>query len=231
MSGGLDSTYTVLNLYSLKFWLRKPVILLHCDTRNQTKTSLATLEKLKEYITPEWSFTKYKPTFSGDHKRHRKTTSPLFWIIESLKRLDKAKKLLEEGRYTKSVFPCCYRLKHKPFDSWIKKGDFKGSIFVSSIRGGESKQRQLFLARLRKQNTKFYYHKTKELAYYYPLRDINKDTIKNYFKNHAPAQFLNIRHSSCRICPIIALFDLKYEGENYWRTMRVVNRLKAKIKA
>lgn len=240
VSGGLDSTYTVLNMWELRFWIKKPVILLHTDTRLQLAQSVEILRELEDFTAFNWDFEILSRNFIQENVKvlqqnrrsvpKEKDLEPsMSIVIDSLHRLNQAKKLVKEGKYSKKVFPCCYWLKHKPFYFWLRKENHSRDVFVSSIRGGESQQRQLWLSRLRKYKTKFHFHIKTQVWYYYPLRDLKERDVFDYFINVADKRFLKTSKSACKVCPIVYLFGLNKDSERYKRTEKVVNRLGIKV--
>jgi 3'-phosphoadenosine 5'-phosphosulfate sulfotransferase (PAPS reductase)/FAD synthetase len=212
VTGGKDSTYVALMLHALRFWIKKPVYLLWGDTGNSMAQNRKIMEGLSEKTG--WELIVIKNTL-----KH----SPMKLVINSMKRLPDAKELLNEGKYSKKVFPCCYWLKEKPFMEWLKKEDHSKDVFVVGIKLGDGWQRRRFLLDMIEAEEKFRFNRMKKVWYYYPLRDtVTHDVEKVLTKEK---DFWNTPHSGCRVCPILALFNIEKEGERYFRTMRVLKRM------
>ncbi|MEE9409355.1 MAG: hypothetical protein V3V41_00320, partial [Candidatus Heimdallarchaeota archaeon] len=169
-SGGKDSTFTALNLWQLRNWIKTDVILFFEDTGNNTKEARATIKQLGEE-TFQLQFLTSKDYISK---------KPLKLVIESFSRIPQAKQLLLEGKYSKKVFPCCYALKEGPFLQWLKKDDHNEDCFILSIGISDAWWRRKWLLNLRRQQKRFHFNSQKQVWYYYPLRDIRKSVIKTF---------------------------------------------------
>ena len=232
VSGGRDSTYVTLKLYSLRFWIKKPVYLLWGDTGNSMAQNRQIMKELS--LKTGWELIVIENTLNGSvsnndrkrTKRKKKNKSSMKLVIDSMKQLPKAKRLLEEGKYSKKVFPCCYQLKEKPFMNWLKREDHSNDVFIVGIKLGDGWQRRRFLLDMIEQQEKFRFNRMKKVWYYYPLRDTITKNVNELLTKEK--EFWNTPHSGCRVCPIIALFDLKREGERYERTIKVLRRLENK---
>lgn len=229
VSGGKDSTYTVLRLKELSSWIKRPVILLHTNTGNRLKSAKITLDSLDQVIAQQFSgmsrlFQWSSLVLEASAILPQKS---MFYIKQSLLRIPEAERLFIKGKYSKKVFPCCYYLKHKPFEIWLRNEDHSNDVFISSIRPGESNQRQLFLAKLRHLKTHFWFHRRTKVWYYYPLRDTGFREVYNYLLQDQ--KFWTTKRSGCRICPILALFNLKSEGKRYINTLKVLKKIEQKV--
>ena len=151
----------------------------------------------------------------------------MFYIKKAFLNIPKAREILKKtpDKYSKKIFPCCYYLKHKIFYDWIKANRSKHvngkSVFISSIRSGESLYRMRFLLKLKKAKTHFWLIKRLNVWYYYPLRDIGVAEVRKHLLQGK--SFMETKHSGCKICPILVLFNIESEGERYERSLRVYN--------
>jgi len=219
VSGGRDSTFTFLNLWELRNWIKRPVILLHTNTGNRMKEAEQTLALYPEQMKIDENSKKSWKRVDLEARKYL-PKKPMQIIIDSLKKLDEAKTLLEEGKYSKKVFPCCYWLKKKPFEKWLQLDDHSNDVFILSIKPGDSNQRGFFLNKLRKEKTHFWFNRRHRTWRYYPLRDCKQETVNSFLAINK--LFWNTEHSGCRICPIIALFDLDKLGVRYTQVQKVL---------
>jgi 3'-phosphoadenosine 5'-phosphosulfate sulfotransferase (PAPS reductase)/FAD synthetase len=212
-------------MIELKSFITRPVTFIHTDTGNQTTSAILTLAKIDQAVQAHYSgkSKKYQWEYTALAAKAYLEEKPFYYIKKSFLNIPKALELLDKGKYSKKVFPCCYYIKHKPFELWLRKDDHSKDVVISSIRPGESHQRQIFLGTLRKQKTYFNYHRRFKIMYYYPLRDMKGIDVHRALQ---PGQlFWNTEKSGCRVCPILALFNLTNEGERYIRTMRVLDNI------
>lgn len=233
-SGGRDSTFYILKLMEFQYWLTKPVTILFTDTGNETTSALITLEKLDQAIkahnselppSKKWSYLILATKAILPKK-------PVFYIKKAFMKIPKAKKILLEtpDKYSKKIFPCCYYLKHRVFDLWIRENGFQDDpykgVFASCIRPGESLYRRRWLKDLRDLKKHFWFIQRSKVWYYYPLRDIMVKEVNKHFQQGM--EFMDTKHSGCQICPILVLFNIKSEGKRYYQSLRVYENLKAR---
>jgi len=205
VSGGMDSTYM-----SLLFYERgcKDFLFLH----NNTGLRLKSAEKILRAIQEITNFVFIETKFEGN------MTSIL---EESFRALPKAIELIRTNRYYKQVFKCCYWLKERHAYQFTKTHP---GIYFSGIKKGDSFRRNLFLKRLREANRFFSFKKKARAWYCYPLRDGAKQSVMlDKFQDYG----LNVKHSGCRICPILLLSpsNLKKEPERYVNSRQYYFRL------
>ncbi len=210
VSGGKDSTVLALSLYDNQDKLNAPVELVHTNTGLRLKTAEATLHKLKKYT--RFPLIELAPTFPKKPNL----------ILESFKKLNQAEEAKKQGKYDRRIFPCCEELKHRPGKKFIKSIPIRQReryIFLSAITQYESRRRAWFLLDLAKQNKYIIMNQKMHAFFGYPFRDLRapKKTDK-VLKEHG---FDDTRHSGCRICPILLLFDLhKIEPERWIKSQR-----------
>ena len=205
VSGGKDSTALVLALYDQQVEIEGEIFLIHTNTGLRPKSATLTLQKLKKHT--KFPFIELKASFP------RKANL----LIESFKQLEKAEKARKQGKYDRRVFPCCEQLKHKPGKEFIKstpKRQRERYVFLSAITRYESQRRAWFLNDLAKKGTYIIWNKKMHAFYGYPFRDLfaPKET-ETFLRAHG---FGETRHSGCRICPILILFDLYEEEPERW---------------
>jgi 3'-phosphoadenosine 5'-phosphosulfate sulfotransferase (PAPS reductase)/FAD synthetase len=204
VSGGKDSTYTVIKLLKNSFLIKSPIILLHNNTTLQKNSAKTILRIFQGQIEDQYSIF-YEEILVTDYID--KDTTKI--VSESaINEMPKAIKLLEAGKYRKNVFSCCYWLKEKPFEKWLQLEDHSKDLFVLSIKPGDSSQRGLFLARIRKQKTFFWFNRRRRVMYWYPLRDTKQKTVDQVLLQDK--LFWQTRKSGCiGGCPVIKLFNKK----------------------
>lgn len=230
-SGGRDSTYAILKLMEFQYWITKPVTILFTDTGNETTSALITLEKLYQAVTAH--NLELPPSKKWSHlclaTKAILPKKPVFYIKKAFMKIPKAKQILLEtpDRYSKKIFPCCYYLKHRVFDLWIRENGFQSDpykgVFASCIRPGESLYRRRWLKTLRDKKLHFWFIRRSKVWYYYPLRDIMVRDVNELFLQSK--KFLDTKHSGCQICPILVLFNIKSEGKRYSRSLRVYENM------
>lgn len=216
VSGGRDSTYTALKLKEVEFWIKRPIILLFQDTG----LNIAPCRKIIEALPRKtgWELETIPNTLKSKSMK---------LVVESMGAMEKAEKQLKEGKYSKKVFKCCYHLKKKPFNEWLKKEDRTNQVFINSIKLGDSWQRRRWLLDLIEEQEKFWFNRQKGTWYYYPLRDTVTKDVDSFLAKEK--DFWNTPHSGCSVCPILVLFDLEKEGERYLRSVKVYNNLRRKV--
>lgn len=224
VSGGRDSVYALLNMMEEPN-LKVPIVPLFNNTHLNCKSAIKTIEKIKR-ISPGMSITKLCKLITLNAKDYLGGTrysdyKPIEVLKESFKNIPKAQILLMEGTYSKKVFPCCYYLKDRPLIQFAKTTD-KMALFTSSIRGGESRNRQQFLAKIRSNLDYFHFHSHLKRFVFYPLRDTNEEEVRNYLFE---TDFWDTRKSGCIFCPILVLFDIKQENGRYERSMRLARSI------
>jgi len=216
-----------------QYWIKKPVTLLHTNTGNRMKSSEKTLEKLDQVLSCHNSGLPRKKHWNSQALVSKAILpeKPMFYIKKAFLNLPKAIELVNTTpeKYSKKVFPCCWYLKHKVFEYWIKQtGDHENDVFISGIRRGDGFQRRMFLLRMRRKGTHFLKHKRINAWYYYPLRDVFVSEIDSYFKDNL--EWLELTSSGCRVCPILVLFEIKSAGDRYNRSLKVWENLQKKNK-
>jgi 3'-phosphoadenosine 5'-phosphosulfate sulfotransferase (PAPS reductase)/FAD synthetase len=207
VSGGKDSTFTALNLHNLRKWIKRPVILLHNNTGLRMRKAKKIIRVLDHQLCEKngWFFEQI------DAKDYLEKPM-MFYVRESIKMIDKALKKKSEGKYSKNMFPCCYWLKERPFEQWLKQQDHKNDVFVLSIKQGDSRQRGLFLSKLRKLKTYYWFNRRRKVTYYYPLRDCKQETVNSYLLQDK--LFWDTDHTGCVKCPVVMMFDLEDSKSN-----------------
>lgn len=226
VSGGRDSLYALLNMMEEPN-LKVPIVPLFNNTGLNCKSALKIIEKI-DRVCPEKSITDLCKLITLDAKIYLEGTrysnhKPIDILKDSFRNLPQAELLLMEGIYSKRVFPCCYFLKDRPLIQFTKTTD-ETALFTRSIRGGESKNRQIFLAELRTRPLLDYFNFDKKLKrfVFYPLRDTNDKDVKDYLLK---TEFWETEKSGCNVCPILVLFNLKKETVRYERSLRFYERM------
>lgn len=127
------------------------------------------------------------------------------------------------GKYHKKVFACCRIIKHKRF---LRLPRFKepGTCVVSGIRPGEGQQRWFWLRKLRKQGRWFHLHQTGQL-YVYPFRDYGPRDLPADVVGALRQVYPDLKHSGCRLCPVLVLFNLQEEGARYEKSVEFAREL------
>lgn len=236
VSGGMDSTFTAIQFLEHRIYMKKPrFILIHNNTRMRLRQAKKTLEKLKEDFREdrcEWlqedpqldSVTKHLlhdtnevqvPTLENQISENQAFWVEIFpevfnsrqTILESFQFMPKAKKLLEEGNFSKKVFPCCWHLKEKPFEKWLKTQKGTNNLVILSIGPSDSTVRRKWLIKLRRERTKFWFNKRRQVWYYYPLRDTLAREVEEYLRKHP--RYYDTQHSGCQICPILVALNMQ----------------------
>lgn len=189
ISGGVDSSAVAIAFYiqGLNFEL------LWNNTLRSMKESRETIIQLMKTLK--------KPIYILYSPYDQK------WITK------RTKKKVEEivaGKiaYNKRNIPCCYYLKEAPVIQFAKKQTDHNILFISSIAGYESMQRQIRLGELRNKNT-FLRFKVREQRWFaYPLRDYTNRKQRVILQNFLAFNgFSKVRASSCYTCPILYLFE------------------------
>lgn len=224
VSGGRDSLYALLNMMEEPN-LKVPIVPLFNNTHLNCKSALQTIERINQ-ISQGKSITEVRKLITLDSKVYLGRTRyfnhrPIDILKESFMNLPQAELLLLEGSYSKRVFPCCYYLKERPLIQFAKTTD-EMALFTSSIRGGESRNRQKWLANLRNILEYFNFDKKLKRFVFYPLRDTTEKDVNNYLLG---TDFWNTKKSGCKFCPILVLFDLKKENGRYERSVKLANKL------
>jgi len=198
VSGGMDSTYTALEFYKRGL----NATLVHNNTFLNMKESKQTIKKLREYTG--YPYIELKPPLEEVSR-----------IQEAFLAIPKAQQMKENGKYTKTVFKCCYYLKEKPFRTFLK--GYPEAIVITSIRPGEGRNRAFWLKKIREENTYIHYKKKWKIMIGYPLRDMKVQEIRDYFKKIE----WDVKHSGCKKCPILLLFNMfKQEPKRYLASKR-----------
>jgi len=204
VSGGIDSTYLyelIKEIYPSKAF---PV---NCLNPYETSETLNLISRQPNFIS-------IKPdNFLMAKKK----------LIESFLKLPDAFELKRRNKYHKKIFPCCYYLKHKMFlkNSLFQEPD---TVVISGIKFGDGKQRRIWLSLLKRRDVFFHTHKTGQ-RYCYPFRDYTRRELPTEIIMKLRKIYPNIKHSGCRICPILILFNIKDEGKRYWDSVRFANRI------
>src|SRR4030042_1783736 len=178
VSGGKDSTFAFLKLVGEPN-LKIPIVLLFNDTGLELRSTLFSISKLFDFAEQQGVKTiilDYKPYLENTQYANKNAA---FILKESFTRIPQAEKLLEEGKYSKKIFSCCNYLKHRGLHAFAKTTS-KNALFTSSIRGGESKNRQLWLAALRLEHSYFNFDIKLNRTVFYPLRDTNEGEVNSF---------------------------------------------------
>ena len=144
-------------------------------------------------------------------------------IKKSFLNLPKAYKLKVEKKYHKKIFPCCYVLKHKNFKK-DKRFKEDNTVVISGIKWGDGKQRRLWLSQLHNKGKFFHRHQTGEM-YCYPYREYPHYELPEEIKEGLEDIYPNIEHTGCSLCPVLVLWDLKYENKRYERSVQYARNL------
>lgn len=226
VSGGRDSIYALLNMMEEPN-LKVPIVPLFNNTHLNCKSALKTIEKVKQ-LSPGKSITEFCKLITLESKAFLEGTryadkKPIDILKESFKNLPQAELLLMEGSYSKKVFPCCYYLKERPLIQFAKTTD-EMALFTRSIRGGESSNRQSYLAKLRDLLEYFNFDQKIKRFVFYPLRDTREKDVSDYLLG---TDFWQTKKSGCHVCPILVLFNLTKENGRYERSVRLARKLLA----
>ena len=190
VSGGIDSTY----LYELfKKEYGNKIYPVNCYNPYETNNTLTQISKDPNYI-------QIKPAKQYHYGEILK---------ESFLKLPEARQLRQDKKYHKKIFPCCYYIKHKSF---LNDPQFKEphTVVISGIKRGDGQQRFFWLYKLFKQDTFLHEHKGGQL-YCYPFRDYNYRELPDIIIKRLRKKYPTLDHSGCKICPVLVLFNLKYE--------------------
>lgn len=207
VSGGMDSLYSLLQLLDDPY-LRVPIQPQFNNTGVNMKSAKNTIEKINALSLGNELLSSVKIIqfdSTADLKSRYFGWKPIDIVKDSFQYIPKAENLLLEGRYSKSVFPCCYYLKDKPFYKYARSMP-EDTLFTRSIRGGESQRRQITLGKYRKERRYLNFDKKIKRWVLYPLRDIKFGQVQKYLLNHKI--FWNTKHSGCVICPVLKLFSI-----------------------
>ena len=220
MSGGRDSKYTTLRLKEVEYWIKKEIILLYQDTGLNIAESKEVVEHLSE-ITG-WKL----EIVSVPRVKNKVKIVPMALVKESMKNVEYARQLANEGKYSKkSAFPCCEHLKINPFMDWLKQKDKINCCFILGIKLGDGWRRRKWLLDLIENQEKFWFNRQKQTWYYYPLREtVTKDVDMYLTKDE---KFWNIKSTGCKVCPILVTFNIEKEGKRYYRSLKLYNKLMA----
>lgn len=203
ISGGVDSTATALALFDQGIECE----LLWNDTRRTMKAARHQLAKI--FKLTGWKFHITYP-MDIDHKKLREQ------CIEAIR-------LIEDGskEYSKNLFPCCYHLKEKPLDIWIKHDvDPWNTVIISSIAAYESHQRNIRLGELRNRGT-YLRFKRKKYFQAYPWRDFTTRRHGKLLEDYVNYRIGDAVHSGCNACPVLTLFDIPGEEIRTERSLKV----------
>lgn len=207
VSGGMDSLYSLLQLLDDPY-LRVPIEPQFINTGVNMKTAKKTIEKINR-LTPGNDLLKNVRVLQFDSRSQLSSRyydwKPIQIVKDSFRYIPKAEALLLKGKYSKKIFPCCYYLKEKPLKDFAKSTPID-TLFTTSIRGGESQQRQFTLSRYRREKRYLNFNVKLQRWVLYPLRDVNFAEVQNYLLNHK--DFWNTKHSGCVICPVRHLFNI-----------------------
>jgi len=138
-------------------------------------------------------------------------------------KLPEARQLKKIGAYTKTIFPCCYYIKHKDFKK-DKRFKEPNTVVVSGIKRGDGTQRRIWLTQMKNRKKWYHRHKTGEL-YCYPFRDHTKRELSDNIKKRLRKKYPNLTHSGCYLCPILVLFNIKSEGKRYKASIKYAKKL------
>jgi len=179
VSGGTESTALAYECYKQGL---DNVILLFCDTGLEFPQVYEILNK----ISADTGY-KLEIVEAADYiKRWNWTVAQI--LIRSYE------KYLSSDIQTD--LPCRYNLKLNPMKRFSAK-NYPDAIFISGIAPYESRQRRMFLTKIRKQNT--FFHSKWKLTYSYPLRDcFSPKVIPKYLRDNN----LDVQSSFCVLCPI-----------------------------
>jgi len=139
---------------------------------------------------------------------------------EAFLQLPNARRALAAGKYSKTLFPCCYFFKHKlAFRGKLLKDE--GSCVISGIKAGDGRTRRIWTCKLRKRDTFIHRHKTGQ-TYVYPLRDYWKREFPREVQDELRVKYPGIGHTGCYVCPVLVLFeDRRIErGRRYDESLR-----------
>ena len=186
VSGGIDSTFLFLAFQAKGI----PFECIWNNTGRELRTSLFTLSKIFSYGN---LFTITYPETSQK-------------LITKKTRI--ALKRINQGEISKNKknIPCCYYLKEKPFNQWIKYNTDLMDVLVSGLAPYEGMQRNIRLGELRNRKTYLRFIKASKRWFAYPLRDLNFQADRKYLEAYVN-QYIPTSRSGCITCPIIALWE------------------------
>lgn len=229
VSGGKDSTYSLLNMLEEPY-LRVPIFPLFNNTGLNCKTALKTIDKIKRFSPDKvckgnvkhlQKFVELEAKVYLERTRFS-NKKPIDVLKESFMNIPMVEKKIVEGKYTKKDFPCCYFLKDRPVIQFAKTTS-KDALFTSSIRGGEGPNRQKWLAELRKVKEYFNFDVHLKRWKFYPCRDVNMKDVTQYLLSHY--LFWDTVKSGCDRCPILVAWNLTNEGKRYERSIKFAEKL------
>jgi 3'-phosphoadenosine 5'-phosphosulfate sulfotransferase (PAPS reductase)/FAD synthetase len=215
VSGGIDSTY----LYEMVKQECDPAKVCPVNCYNPYEQS-ATLTQ----ISCDPNYVQVKPLERMDYAR----------ILENaFRRIPHVRQMKRQGKYQKKLFQCCTIIKHKTF---LKIDLFKeeGTVVISGIKAGDGQQRHAWLLSLQRgipyskgtTPVQGFYHRHKGgQLYCYPFRDFTRKELPKQIIEQLRARYPTLRHSGCSLCPVLVVFNIKSEGERYWRSLRYYHSL------
>lgn len=212
LSGGMDSTYSLLRLLEEPN-LKVKIIPLYNNTGLNLKSAKETINKVNNFLSISGKIQNFRAekvriiNYDDYLEKTRYSNKNALEIVkDSFNYIEKAEKLLEQGKYSKKVFPCCYYLKERPLIQFSKNTS-KNALFTSSIRPGEGSNRQLTLRKFRIEKRYFNFDKKMKRWRFYPLRDTKFKEVHEYLIKHNI--FWDTKSSGCKICPVLKLFNFK----------------------
>ena len=222
VSGGRDSTAMVLGLWDHCHFhgLEPDIRLVFGDTRVNMGSSRKTLEDLEK-------LTKY-PVITV---RYEGKTKVMEILNASFRNIPKAIEMKDHtGGTYKKLFPCCDLLKKRPMKEYFCTLDTDDIILLLGIKKGDKAlHRKYRLNQLRESDTYYRRHKSNNLLYYYPLRDLLDADIDGVLKRHS---FLETHSSGCTMCPIFCVADWENKDpETHTRSMNKAKDLGIDIRA
>jgi hypothetical protein len=187
----------------------------------------------------------------GMHPRFMETRPTMIKGVmrESFLKIPHARKLRKKGKYHKHVFPCCAKFKQ---DNFKKDREFSGdgTVIVSGVKAADSRRRFFWMKDLREGNSfnrpagkkkrakdkkvnllqylrepNFYHLHAWGGLYCYPFRDYDEREFPDEILAELREKYPDLKHSGCSICPILVMFDLKFEKERYPRSIKYYNML------
>jgi len=210
VSGGRDSTAMALGLwdYCHFYGLEPDIKLVFGDTRVNMGTSRKTLSKLEKLTK-----------FPLIRVRYEGTKKAMQILNESFANIPKAIEIKEyKGGTYKKVFPCCDLLKKRPMKKFFSSLDPENIILLLGIKKGDKAlHRKYRLNQLRALDTYYRRHKSNNLLYYYPLRDLIDSDIDTILKRYS---FSEVHSSGCTLCPIFCVTDWKDKDPETYRKSR-----------
>ncbi len=213
VSGGYDSTY----LYEIIKEIILPWRIFPVNCYNPYEYN----ETIKKMEKNDRNFIRIEPKNYKDI------------IKKSFLNLPKAYKLRAEKRYHKKIFPCCYVLKHKNFKK-DKRFREENTVVIDGIKWGDGKQRRIWLSQMNKGTNSYniangkptFLHRHRNgILYCYPYRDYPHYELPEEIKEELEYVYPYIDHSGCSLCPVLVLWDLKYEHKRYERSVQYAKNL------